>query len=495
MSAQKQTGVMVGIDVGTQGARVIACDVEGNVYAQGERPFPLETAVRLPEGWIEQDPNDWWPATIQTLRQVIGILIAKGQCATTICGISVTSTSGTVVAVDKHGNALGSALMYNDRRSEAEATEVNQFGAELAGKLGYKFASSFALPKIVWLRKNDPTRFRNARYFLSPTDFIIGKLTGVCDVTDYSNALKTGYDLIEKCWPAFIEHELGISHARLPKVVAPGMRIGAVTHKANQECDLPEGVPVLAGMTDGCSSQVSTGAVAPNQWNSTLGTTLVIKGVTPQIIRDPAGRVYCHRHPDGHWLPGGASNTGAECIARKFDKAKLEALGSAAVNLTPTNLLAYPLTRTGERFPFSHPKAEGFLIGDASDEATLYTAYLEGVGYIERLSYEVLKGLGAEVGNEIYVAGGATKASTWLQIRADILQKHLLVPATSGGAMGAAILAASGTIYKGIVPAALAMVRIVKRIEPRRELKAAYDERYTRFCTELRKRGYLGETV
>jgi xylulokinase len=489
----KQTDLVVGIDVGTQGARVVACDPQGNVLAQAEHPFSLEPAARLPEGWIEQNPDDWWIATVRTLREVIGSLVEKGRPADCICGVSVTSTSGTVLALDKDDNALGSALMYNDRRSDSEAKEVNRVGAELASKLGYKFASSFALPKIVWLRKNDPNRFGDTRFFLSPTDFIVGKLTGVFDVTDYTNALKTGYDLIDQRWPAFLEHELGVRHVQLPRVIAPGIQIGTVTHKAFQECGLRADTPVLAGMTDGCSSQVSTGAVAPGQWNSTLGTTLVIKGVTPNLIRDAAGRVYCHRHPDGHWLPGGASNTGGECIARKFDKTKLESLGAQASKLTPTNVLAYPLTKTGERFPFANPKAEGFLIGKVSDEATLYTSYLEGVAYIERLSYDVLKQLGAEVGGEIYVAGGATKAAAWLQIRADVLQKALLVPAVSGGAMGAAILAASGTIYNGIVPAAKAMVRISKVVKPRAALKGAYDERYTRFCTELRKRGYLGE--
>lgn len=484
--------LVIGIDVGTQGARVVACDSNGTIEAQAEQPFPLETTSKLPEGWIEQDPNHWWTATLDTLRRVVRALVERGHLASIIRGVSVTSTSGTVVVVDKAGAPVGPALMYNDRRAEVEAKEVNKVGAELAAKLGYKFASSFGLPKLLWLRQHDPGRFASARWLLSPTDFIIGRLTGNFGVTDYTNALKTGYDLTDQRWPAFIEHKLGIPLARLPRVVAPGVQVGVIMRKAFQECGLTEGTPVLAGMTDGCSSQVSTGAVAPGQWNSTLGTTLVIKGVTPQIIRDPVGRVYCHRHPDGHWLPGGASNTGGECIARKFDKTKLEALGAQAARLTPTNVIAYPLTKTGERFPFANPGAEGFLIGDTGDEATLYTAYLEGVAYLERLSFEVVKQLGAEIGNEIYVAGGTAKVEPWLQIRADVLQKTLLVPATSGGAMGAAILAAGGTVYGGMVAAARAMVHVEKRVEPRRSMKAAYDDRYARFLDALRRRGYLG---
>lgn len=381
--------------------------------------------------------------------------------------------------------------MYNDGRAIAEAEEVNGAGAALTEKLGYRFSASFALPKLLWLLRHDPNRFNAARYFLSPTDFIIGRLTETFGITDYSNALKTGYDLIQERWPDFIEAQLGMSHERLPKVVTPGTVVGVVSSKAAEETGLVAGTPVLAGMTDGCASQVSTGAVAPGQWNSTLGTTLVIKGVTCELLRDPAGRVYCHRHPDGYWLPGGASNTGGEGISRRFGAAQLDALNAQASALAPTDLIVYPLARQGERLPFLKPQARGFVLGEAADEATLYTAYLEGVSYVERLAYEVLESLGAGIGDEIYVAGGTTSSAAWLQIRADILDKALLVPATSSGAMGAAIVAAGGTLYDGIVPAAQAMVRIVRRVEPRPELKAPYDKRYARFCAACREKGYI----
>lgn len=484
---------VLGIDVGTGGARVVACDAEGRALASAAHPFAQVALPERPEGWFEQSPSDWWAATANCLRQVAGQLRGQRIGAEAICGLSVTSTSGTVCLVDGRGEALGPALMYNDRRAVREAAEVNRAGAELAAKLGYRFSASFALPKLLWLQRRDSERFRAACYFLSPTDFIIGRLTGCFDVSDYSNALKVGYDLIEGRWPDFIEAELGIPCAKLPRIVPPGTQIGAITPSAAEETGLAEGTPVLAGMTDGCASQVSTGAVAPGQWNSTLGTTLVIKGVSRPLLRDPEGRIYCHRHPDGYWLPGGASNTGGECISKRFDAARLEALNAEALHLAPTDLVAYPLVGKGERFPFARPQAEGFVLGEAADEATLYTAYLEGVGYVERLAYETLAELGAEIGDEIYLAGGATESRAWVQIRADILQKTLLLPEVSGGAMGAAIVAAGGTLYApaGVVAAAKAMVRIAGRFAPRRALGDAYDERYARFRAACRERGYI----
>ncbi|MCC7352902.1 MAG: FGGY-family carbohydrate kinase [Anaerolineae bacterium] len=483
---------VLGIDVGTGGARAVVCDSQGTVIAQADEPFPHETAPSLPPGWFEQEPGTWWAATVTCLRRVTYLLKDAGHDVAAIVGVSVTSTSGTVCTIGKEGEPLGPALMYNDGRAEAEAETLHLVGKELEERLGYRFAPSFALAKILWLQKHEPQRSQATHLFLSPTDFIIGRLTCEYGITDYTNALKTGYDLIGDAWPDFIQVSLGIPLERLPRVAPPGTMVATVSRQAAEQTGLVAGTRVLAGMTDGCASQVSTGAVAPGQWNSTLGTTLVIKGVTRALIQDPAGRVYCHRHPDGYWLPGGASNTGGDGISRRFAASRLDALNAQSLHCAPTGLIVYPLARLGERFPFAHPQAQGFVLGEASDEATLYTAHLEGVGYVERLAYDVLASLGAEVGDEVYVAGGATSSSAWLQLRSDILGKALKVPAAGSGAKGAAIVAASGTLYDGIVPAARAMVRITSQVEPRPAMRAPYDDRYQRFCAACRERGYIG---
>lgn len=484
--------LVIGIDVGTQGARVVACDLQGTIVAHAEQSFPLPQTKTPVIGWSEQDPHVWWEATVACLQRVSASLLQEGRASWPIAGLSVTSTSGTVCLVDAHGEPLGPALMYNDQRAQVEAEEVNEVGSALAEKLGYRFSSSFALCKLLWLKRHCPERFAAARLFLSPTDFIVGCLSGRFDVTDYSNALKTGYDLLERSWPGFIEDKLGIPCDRLPHVVAPGTPVGEVTSQVERLTGIPAGTPVIAGMTDGCASQISTGAVAPGQWNSTLGTTLVLKGVTRTLVRDPLGRIYCHRHPDGYWLPGGASNTGGEWIAQRFEPSELDQLNALALECAPTGLVIYPLARLGERFPFVCPQAQGFILGDPStNRAVLYTAALEGVGYVERLAYEVVEGLGAEVGDRVYVAGGSTNSQAWLQVRADILGKTLLVPRASGGAMGAAIVAAGGTVYPGIVAAAQAMVSIVQQVEPRSRLRRVYDERYMCFRDACIVRGYL----
>lgn len=484
--------LVLGIDVGTQGARLVACEPQGRIRAKAEAPFPTASRPKkLPPRWAEQEPEGWWAAVVTCLRRTMSDLDRQGVAPTAIEAISLTSTSGTILPIDRAGQPLRPALMYNDGRAQTEAETVQAAGRQQARRLGYRFSSSFALVKILWLRHHEPQIFESAHRFIHAADFIAGRLTGAYGITDYSNALKTGYDVEFERWPNFIEQELGIPHQKLPQVVSPGTPLARTSTACTGATGLPAGIPVLAGMTDGCTSQISTGAVAPGDWNSTLGTTLVIKGVTEHLLLDPQGRIYSHRHPEGYWLPGGASNTGGEAIAHRFPRAQWAELNEQALELAPTDLIIYPLARRGERFPFARPEAEGFGLDSTTSLALSYTAHLEGVGYVERLAYELLAGLGAEIGETIYSAGGATNSRSWSQLRADILGRTLARPAVTGGAMGAALIAAAGTWYEGIVPAARAMVQIVERIESRSAFVPAYAERYDRFCEACQARGYI----
>src|SRR5699024_3850428 len=130
-------------------------------------------------------------------------------------------------------------------------------------------------------------------------DFITGKLSGIYNLTDPTNALKSGYDVEKDSWPDYIFKELKIKPSWLPRVVPTGTPIGRIRKQWSRAFSLPEELQVVSGSTDGCASQVASGAVEPGAWNTTLGTTMVIKGITRKAIQDPLGRIYSHRHPQG----------------------------------------------------------------------------------------------------------------------------------------------------------------------------------------------------
>lgn len=480
----------LGLDIGTQGVRALAVTLDGCVVAEASRAFRGEVAAAARTGHFEQDPRVWREALFAVLREAMRGVLTQGYAADDIVALSATGTSGTLCLVDAEGEPVAPALMYSDMRGEVAT--VRAAGQAWEQTMGTQFSASFALCKLAWVQRHCPEWLERARWALSPTDLALGWLSGVWGLSDWTNMLKSGYDVTQQAWPPFIEASLGLPVHKLPRVQAPGAVLGAVSPEVAAATGLAPRTVVASGATDGNASQLASGAVSLGDWNSTLGTTLVLKGVSDRLIRDPLGRVYCHLHPDGAaWLPGGASNTGGEALTQRFGDARLAALDAPALARSPTDLIVYPLARRGERFPFHAPQAEGFVLGDAPDEVTLCAAHLEGLAYVERLAYETVQALGAAVGDVIHAVGGATQSRAGLQIRADVLERCLRVPAVPSGAMGAAILAARACAFASVAEAARAMVRMQLEIEPRNALTAAYHERYQRFLAACRERGYL----
>jgi D-ribulokinase len=470
--------LVLGIDVGTQGARAVVADRSGKVIAQASEGFAPKS-VELPQGYSEQHPDQWWEAVSACLRRI------TREIDYGISAIAVDSTSGTIVAVDSDGRPLRPAIMYNDSRSVAESEIVNRLGLEHTRKLGYLFNASFGLPKVFWIRENEPEFFRAAR-FIHAADYIVGRITGDFSQTDSSNALKTGYDSADSRWPDFILDEIGSD--RLPDVREPGELLNTVSRSCDEETGLRAGTPVMAGVSDGTAGFVASGAAALGDWNSTLGTTLVMRGISEKLLLDPRGRFYCHRHPDGWWLPGGASNVGCESLDRTFPDEDLDSLALEAEKLLPTGLLVYPLVRSGERLPFVDSNAQGFVKGDAAGRAQLFGAYLEGIAFVERWILETAGSLGADTSGSIFTTGGGAKSSVWMKIRASVLNRRVCRPEVSDCAVGSAIVAASRTLYRNLTEAGQAMVKLDLAVETAPDLVAAYDSLYSRFRAECLSR-------
>jgi sugar (pentulose or hexulose) kinase len=274
----------------------------------------------------------------------------------------------------------------------------------------------------------------------------------------------------------------------LPGVVRPGSTLGHVCAAAAAETGLPQGTPVIAGTTDGCAAQLGAGAMRPGSWNSVLGTTLVLKGVTRELIHDPLGVVYSHRAPDGSWLPGGASSTGAGVLAREFAGHDLGALSDAAAARFGRALsgpVTYPLVSRGERFPFAAPEAEGFTLGEPGDDVERYAAILRGAAFVERLCFDYLDLLGAPVDGEIILTGGATRSAYWNRMRADVLGRPVTLRENAEPALGMAVLAAG-------LDSAAGMISTREVVEPS---GAGVAEPYLTFVGELERRGWLPATA
>ncbi len=366
--------LVLGVDVGTSGVRSLAATAEGEVLAEAHAALSDLPAAAPAH---EQDPHAWWRAVCHTMAELRESLGADRHGAR-IVGIAVTSTSGSLVLADSRGEPVRPAMLYDDGRAGAVADELNR--RLLAGQA--QVNASFSLAKALWVRQEEPSLWGRASYILHPADWLTAKLTGQWGVGDYSNALKLGYEQEKSAWTAAVGLA-DIPASMLPRVVAPGHQVGAVSPRASEETGLTPGVPVLAGASDGMASLIGSGASEAGHANTTLGTTLVWKVLTPTKPRLGPG-MYCHHLPTHLWAPGAASNTGPGSL--QFDEPGVtpaEMDRRAAAHL-PTLIQCYLLGARGERFPFLNPRAQTFFEGRPTSSSDGYAAQLQSLACVER---------------------------------------------------------------------------------------------------------------
>lgn len=487
--------LFVGIDLGTQSVKVCVVDSAGAIPARSTRPLSsIRVGVRH-----EQNPADWVKGTADALAEAIGSLESLDRKR--ISALSLCGTSGTITVLDRSGMPSTPGIMYDDARAADVVDEVAAADPERWERLGYRIQPSWALPKITQLaREGLPRGSRIAHQ----TDVVAAAITGGPVATDWSSALKSGYDLLDLLWPADAFEWLGIPADCLPDVVAPGSVIGHSSTGWESATGLPQGTPIVAGMTDGCASQLGAGALHPGDWHSVIGTTLVLKGVSEEPIHDSAGAVYSHKAPhDDLWLPGGASSVGARAISALLPDADLDQLNQTAEqnwnHTDNVSSVVYPLIGTGERFPFVQPDATGFVMMDDAelpldmlgDGDRMLLGIFMGVACVERLCFDTLAAGGAALTGRLSSSGGGTRSPLWTRLRADTLAHSIAIPESAEPSLGMAILAASGVEDESLVELAGRMTRIESTVDPDPRGVARMAECYSSFVDRLTAKGWI----
>jgi sugar (pentulose or hexulose) kinase len=473
--------LVVGVDIATANVRVQVHDAAGTRVAADSRPLPEPTRSA---GRSEQDAHAWWPTVRECLRNCTAIM---GSRSADIVSLAISATSGTVVLADRNGEPVTPALMYDDRRARHQAETAARVGANRWRSTGITPSAASGLARIAWLAAEGSDA---AAFACHTPDLVAWRLVGHPVPTDSSHALKSGYDVVRDEWAWEVFDALDVPIRLLPDVVRPTALLGTVDEQAARATGLPVGCEVRAGMTDGCAGQLACGAVSVGQFVTVLGTTLVVKGVSEELVRDLAGVVYSHRHPEGVWLPGGAANIGGSVLS-DVDSSCLRALDAEASRRGPSSVVHYPLQGAGERFPFLADRATSFVLGTPEDRVDEYRSRLEGVAFCERLALEHLAALGAPADGPVRTAGGGARSEEWCRIRASVLNRPILRIRDAGTALGAALLAAVGSVHADLRAAASAMVPEGALVEPVASEIEPLDDSYRRFLAELRVRGWV----
>lgn len=421
--------LFIGIDVGTSKCRASIVDVDGRetAFAVVPLPPPERNGDR-----VSQHAHVWWDAVAAVLDDVLR-LVPRAH----IAAITVAGTSGTLLLSNALGDPLAPALMYNDQSSHDEALLVrNVAPADTAAQ-----GASSALSRLLQLLKTVPAQ-SNALAMLQ-ADWIAGRLRGAYGISDENNALKLGYDAVERAWPHWIDRLL-VSRDILPRVVPAGTATGTVSPEIAERFDLPRDTVVVAGTTDSVAAAFAAGIDDVGDAVTSLGSTMVLKVVTTKSVTDSAYGVYTHRFGE-RWLAGGASNTGGAVLASYFSDGELDRLSQAIDPDRESPLDYYPLLAAGERFPTNDPTLQPRMSPRPESDVAFLHGLLESMARIERDGYHVLASLGAAFPTCVRTAGGGARSESWRRIRERVLGVPVKRAVSGEASYGAALLAKRAT--------------------------------------------------
>lgn len=508
MSAEEE--LFLGVDVGTGGVRVLAVDAAGRVAAAAAAEHPLH--VPRP-GWTEQDPRDWWSAAVACFRSITAQVPAAG-----IGGIGLTGQMHGSVFLDRHGEVIRPALLWNDQRTAAECRELEERvgRAELLRVCGNPALTGFTAPKVLWLRRHEPEQYARLRHLLLPKDYLRYRLTGALatDLSDASGTLLL--NVAERRWAAGVLGALELDPQILPELhEGPGVT-GRVTAAAAAATGLPAGIPVVAGGGDQAAGAVGVGLAQPGQISLSVGTSGVVFAPTDRPAHlfaagaaVPTGldagaletvHSFCHAVPGIWHVMGVMLSSGGSLRWLRDTLYAPEAAADRAAGREPYDritaeaeqaapgaegLLFAPYL-TGERTPHANPHARGAFVGLGlhHSRAHMARAVLEGIALGLRDCLDLVRALGVQ-GEEVRITGGGARSPLWRAIIAGALGLPLrLLEVDEGPAFGAAILAAVGCGAHPSVPAACqAMVRTGAAVP----VDPALADRYSRLLPLFRQ--------
>ncbi len=472
----------IGIDLGTSAVKLLLMEADGKIENIVSKEYPLF----FPHpGWSEQNPEDWWTAVVEGLKELT-VSCDKSQVA----GISFGGQMHGLVILDEKDEVIRPAILWNDGRTTKETDYLNQvIGKDKLSKYTANIAfTGFTAPKVLWVKENEPDNFARIKKIMLPKDYIAYKLSGTfcTDVSDASGMLL--FDVEHKCWSEEMMEICGVTSEQLAGIYESADVVGTLKADVAKELSLPEAVKVIAGAGDNAAAAVGTGTVGDGMCNISLGTSGTIFISSNQFGVDKNNALHAFAHADGYYHLMGCMLSAASCnkwwmddIVGEHDYAKEQ---SEITKLGENNVYFLPYLM-GERSPLNDPYARGTFIGLTMDttRADMTQAVLEGVAFAIRDSFEVARSLGINI-ERSKICGGGAKSPLWRKIIANVLNIKIdRIESEEGPGYGGAMLAAVGCgEYATVEEAAAKLVKIVDTIEPEPEIAAKYEEKYRKFA-------------
>ncbi len=491
---------LLGIDLGTTGVKAaLFAANDGHVLSSAFLEYPL---FHPQPGWAEQNPADWWDATVSAIRACLAGADQFGVAPKDVRGVGLSGQMHGVVLLDEHDQVVRPCIIWADQRSDAQCRWITErVGAtHLIELVSNPALTGFSAPKLLWVRDNEPELFARAKTMLLPKDYIRYRLTGVKSMEISDAAGTCLLDVKHGVWSSEALAALELDPSLLPPVIPADAIAGVITEEVSALTGLLPGTPIAGGGADNACGAVGNGVVLPGLALVSIGTSGVVlaHAEAPRVdLSGPIPRVHTFNHavPNAWYLMGVTQGAGLSlrwlrdniglperALERWTGQDAYEFLSHEAASASPGSdgLIFLPYLQ-GERTPHLDPYARGgwFGLTASHDRRHLIRSVLEGVAFSLKDCFAIIREQRLPI-EQVRATGGGAKSLLWRQIIADTLGVELVITnATEGPAFGAALLAgvASG-VYSTVQAACEETVRVIERTPPRSETEGAYARAY-----------------
>jgi len=472
---KRNESFLLGIDVGTTNTKATIIDTKGRIIGSSSRSY----AIHHPRpNWAEQDPSDWWKAVIKTVREIMD---STDISPSAIVGIGVSGQSSAVTPITSKGDILRSSLLWMDRRSEEQTAWLKDVaGSKIFTIHGTEVASWDAIPKILWMKKNEPFLYKQTCKFLSPTSYINFKLTGKFTMNLSDGGILCLYDRTAKDWSKDIAKMAGIDIEKLPPLCKCTEVIGKLGKEAAKSLGLLSGIPVIGGAVDTSAGAFALGITSPGQAYYVMGTGSNVGVCVDRSLSVRNLITFPHVVPDLELVNATMATTGAcmDWLYKQFGHMEKK-VSMLLDNLPdPFTLLSMQAERAapgsggliflpymaGEIHPIANREARGVIFGLSlgTKKADVIRAIMEGCAYALYHNIRVIEEHKLKV-TELRVSGGPTRSRVWNQINADVINKPvILVESSRNASFGDALLAG---VSMGVYSSFLEVAKTLKTKE------------------------------
>lgn len=444
------TTYILGIDIGTTSVKTILISSDGVIVDEITQDHDLISAH---PGWAEENANIWWQDALVTVKRIVA---NNRDILADIKGIGVSGMVPAIVMLDSNNEPVRNTIQQNDARAISQIERVKNAldQKELFQKTGGFTNQQHVIPRLLWVKENEPEVFAKTQYVMGSYDYIVYKLTGKYSV-EINWAVESGmFDVHKKEWITEYIERFGIDPTIFPEVHASDDIVGHISPEISFLTGLPEGIPVIAGAADHVASTLAAGIINAGDLLIKFGGAGDILYCVDEI--HPCDKLFFDYHivPEKYLLNGCMAASGSlvkwylKNILGEYDGQVLKRLDQEAekVPAASEGLIILPYF-VGEKTPIFDPEARGVMFGLtlSHQRPHIFRAILESVIYGFRHHIDVLKENGYMAKN-IYATNGGAKSSFWCQIASDVLNNKVTsYPTHPGSALGVAFLAGMRT--------------------------------------------------